>query len=143
MTTPQPPNQLGPVVNRLPDILLHISRYSGRGLSRLARDAGIDNSILYRLINHDTNPSVVHVMRVLKALERQLGKPIHPDEVIAEYGAFRTPFVCDLVGCPGCLPPGARDERNDMTEAFKLIKPGQWICSLYPAGYKRNNPLHA
>ncbi len=98
----------GPVVNRFSDVLQHTSRFSSKGVSRLAREAGVHPSSLSRLLNNKINPSFALVARLTAAVEKEIGYRIDPRELISENGIFAD-SVCGLVGCRGCsLTP--RDE---------------------------------
>lgn len=91
----------GPVVNRFSDVLQHTSRFSSKGVSRLAHEAGVHPSSLSRLMNNKINPSFALVARLTAAVEKELGFRIDPRELISEHGAFAD-SVCGLVGCRGC-----------------------------------------
>ena len=108
MKHPPQTKAFGQVVNRFSDALEHTSRFSCKGVSRFAQEAGIHPSSLSRLIHNKINPSFALVARLTAALEKELGYKIDPRDLIAEHGAFAS-SVCDLVGCSGCsLTP--RDE---------------------------------
>src|SRR4051812_23859914 len=108
MQQPTPSQVFGPAINRFSDVMAHHSRYSFKGVSRLARDAGVSPSSVSRLISGKMNPSFLMVARLAKAIEKHTGVRIDPRDLLSENGDFPTPFVCDLVGCKGCLPDQAR-----------------------------------
>ncbi len=124
----------GPTINRVADLMAHTSRYSFKGTSRLAADAGVSPSAVSRLLHGKLNPSFVLVARVTGALEAQLGRRIDPRDLVAEHGEFLTAYACGLAACPGCLPENALDEFGDLKPAFEGIRPGAWVASRYPRG---------
>ena len=133
----KPPTQaFGPAINRVSDVMVHTKRYAFKGVTKLAQDARVSASSISRLINGKLNPSFVMVARLTRALERDLGFKIDPRDLVAESGEFLTGAVCDLVGCRGCLPANAHDEFGDIKPAFADVKPGTWITSRFPKGYR-------
>lgn len=136
-----PPQAFGPPVTRLGDVMAHTTRYAFKGVKRLAHDAGVSPSAVSRLMGGKTNPSFLMVARIVDALERELGFPIDPRDLVAEGGNFRTRHSCDLCLCRGCLPDAATDEFGDLKQAFYGIEPGKWVTSRHPRGYEENvNP---
>ncbi len=132
-----PPKQaFGPTINRIADVMAHTNRYAFCGVARLAADAKVSPSSISRLINGKMNPSFALVARVTTALEATVGYRIDPRELVAELGRFLTPHTCDLMGCQGCLPGNAMDEFGDIKPAFADVRPGRWVTSRYPKGYK-------
>lgn len=132
------PQVFGPAINRLTDVMAHSDRFAFRGVSRLAREAGVSPSSVSRLINGRMNPSFLMVARLAKALEKQFGFRIDPGDLVAENGLFITPYVCQVVGCDGCLPETAHDEFGSLKPAYADVKSGQWVTSRYPRGYKHS-----
>ena len=130
----QPSPVFGPAINRFADVLAHHDRFAFKGVSRLARDAGVSPSSVSRLINGKMNPSFFMVARLTEALERQFGFRIDPRDLIAENGRFLSRYVCDLVQCDGCLPENALDEFGAVKEAFKNVESGKWVTSRHPHG---------
>ncbi|MBI1331273.1 MAG: hypothetical protein GC165_00165 [Armatimonadetes bacterium] len=128
----------GPTFNRLTDVLEHTDRYAFVPVKRLALDTGVNPSSISRLLNHQINPSFALVARITAAIEKELGMPIDPRNIVAEGGKFLTHSVCDLVGCPGCLPAAAYDELDETNTAFLGVKPGTWVSSRHPHGYTSN-----
>ena len=132
----KPPSQaLGPAINRVADVMAHTPFYQFKGTGRLAADARVDSSVISRLIHGQINPSFLLVARVTTALEERLGVRLDPRDLVAEEGRFLTNYVCDLVGCRGCLPDTALDEFGDRKTAYLGVEPGMWVCSRYPKGY--------
>lgn len=134
MFKPPPSQVLGPAVNRFADVMAHHDRFAFKGVSRLAREAGVSPSSVSRLVNGKGNPSFLMVVRLTEALERTFGYSIDPRDLVAENGEFIHRFCCDLVGCPGCLPENALDEFGDVKSMYKDVKPGQWVSSRHPKG---------
>jgi len=126
----------GPAICRIGDVMAHTSWYAFCGVSRLAKDAQVNASSLSRVLNGKTNPSFLMVARITAALERRLGIRLDPRDLIAESGVFRTSALCDVVGCPGCLPQQAYDEFSDLKPTYAGIKKGTWVTSRYPRGYQ-------
>lgn len=134
---PPPTQAFGPGVNRIGDVMSHLTKYGFKSVGRLAADAGVSPSAVSRLINGKMNPSFLMVARITDALERQLGYRIDPRELVAEWGRFPTRFTCDLIdGCRGCIPEAATDEHGDTKRAFEGVRPGKWVTSRYPNGYE-------
>jgi len=93
----------------------------------MATDCGVSRSAITRLLSGKSSPSYKLVARVAHALEVELGKPISIRELVSESGEYPTPWICGLVGCPGCTPPAASESRDPkIREAFKDVKPGYW-----------------
>lgn len=131
----------GPVINRFADLMAHSKDYAFLGVSRLARDAGVNPASVSRLINGKVNPSFALVARLTTVLERQFGLVIDPRDLVAEEGRFLTTYACDLVACPGCLPERAVDEFGTLKAAYNGVKPGKWITSRYPRGLRKEDQL--
>lgn len=104
--------------NRIAAIMIHTDRYSFKGRSRLARDAGVSKSAISRLLNGTTRPTYRVVDRVIRALEREMGRSLDFREVISQDGNYATAWVCRLMGCAGCLPEHAKQDSR--------IEPGMW-----------------
>lgn len=135
MPTKATPQAFGPPVNRIKDFILHLDIYAFKGVTRLAADARVSPSAVSRVLSGKTNPSALMLARIVSALERRSGRRIDARDLVAENGEFLTRFVCELAGCRGCLPEGARDEYGDLKPAFQGVKPGAWVCSKHPRGY--------
>ncbi|BDI34147.1 hypothetical protein CCAX7_61980 [Capsulimonas corticalis] len=114
------------VQNRVAAIMAHTTRYAFKGQSRLAKDAGASEAAVSRLVNGCSHPSYRLVYAVTRALERALGRPLSPDEIVSYGGSYPTPSVCRLAGCPGCLPDEAYDEDERLRPEFQGVKPGDW-----------------
>jgi transcriptional regulator with XRE-family HTH domain len=134
----KPPTQqvYGPVINRISDLMIHSNRYAFKGVTRLAKDAGVSPSSVSRIINGKMNPSFWMIDKLTSALERALGFEINPRDLAATMGGFKTLYVCDVVHCDGCLPPSALDEYGNLTPAWEGVLPGTWVTSKYPNGYQ-------
>lgn len=130
------PQVFGPAINRLADVMAHNDKFAFKGVRRLAKDAGVSPSSVSRLMNGKINPSFIFVARLTTALEKQFGFRIDPRDLVAENGQFLTRFACDLVGCRGCLPDNSHDEFGSLKETFIDVKPGEWITSRHPKGFK-------
>lgn len=106
--------------------MAHSSRYSFRGTSRLAKDAGVAKSTICQLRHGRSNPFYVTLQRVIGQLEFQLARRLRTREVVSEDGTYPTKFVCKLVGCPGCIPEEAFLPDGTMKNEWKQVLPGQW-----------------
>ncbi len=115
--------------NRILALMAHTSRYAFKGETRLAHDAGVSKSAVCRLLNGNSSPSCAPVVAGTKALEKRLGRPLDPRDLISFDGCYPTASACELAGCRGCLPPEAYDEDNQLRPEFKDVKPGQWCVS--------------
>lgn len=137
MNNHPPPKAFGPTINRISDVMAHTMQFSFWGVGRLAEQAGVSRSTVSRIINGKINPSFVLVARLTAALEAELGRRIDPRDLVAENGAFLTPYTCDLVGCSGCLPERAYDEFGDLKPAYQSVTKGQWVTSRFPKGFQK------
>ena len=104
----------------------HTSRYAFKGRARLAADVGVSRSTITRLIDGRSAPSFTLVSKIAHALERQLKRHIDPHELFSTDGEYPTPSVCDLCGCPGCMPDAAYDDEDNLKAEFRTIHPGDW-----------------
>lgn len=121
------------VFNRLRAVMSHSVRYSFKGETRLAEDAGVSKSALNRLVNGQSSPSFVLVCALSGALSKELSRRIEPSELVSYDGTYLTRFVCQLCGCKGCLPGEAYDEEENLRPEYSHIKPGQWSTEDFPA----------
>jgi len=128
------PQVFGPTINRLADVMAHHDRFAFKGVSRLAREAGVSPASVSRLINGVSNPSFLMVARLTEALEKAYGYRIDPRDLVAESGNFIHKFCCDVAGCTGCLPDNALDEFGDLKPTFDGVQPGTWVSSRHPKG---------
>ena len=109
--------------------MAHTTRYSFKGQARLAQDAGVERSTISRLIAGRTRPSFSLIFTIAELFEQQLGVPLDPRELISVTGSYRTPSVCALCGCTGCLPAEAYDENDCRRETCEDMQPGQWMVT--------------
>lgn len=131
----------GPLIQRFADVLDHINRYQFHRVTRLAKDSGVSPSTVSRIISNQFNPSFALIEKLTNAIEKELGYPIDPRDLIAHNGRFRTRSVCDLTGCEGCLPSIALDEFGSTKPAYQGIAPGTWVTSLYPRGFRNEEGI--
>lgn len=117
------------VHNRILALMAHTSRYAFQGETRLAKDAGVSKSAISRLLRGHSSPSFALVVVLTKALEKRLGRPLDPRDLISLDGNYPTATACELAGCKGCWPAEAYDEHNRLKPEFKNVKPGQWAIS--------------
>ena len=139
---PQVPQTDPPAVvqNRLPAIMAHTFWYAFEPQARLAKDAGVSRSTVSRLITGKINPSFRLVQAITTALTQRLNDtmdvpmtaPLDPREVFSTDGCYPTPSVCQLAGCPGCLPEEAYDRHGNRKPAYRDMNPGDWCRSPEP-----------
>ena len=113
--------------NRLRAILPHIAYYSIQGMARLAEDCGVSASMISLLLNLKRSPSYVLVASVTQAISTRSGKTIPLQEIFSPDGCYPTASTCELMGCNGCRPASAWDERSLTLKPNKL--PGD-LCPL-------------
>jgi transcriptional regulator with XRE-family HTH domain len=111
---------------------MHTRRYAFKRQSNLARDTGLSESAISRLVRGHSRPYFETMVKVADALEAELGKRIHPSELASIDGRYPTANVCELVGCPGCLPDEAYNEDGERLPDWECEEPGKW--SLRPIG---------
>jgi transcriptional regulator with XRE-family HTH domain len=112
--------------NRVGALMVHCARYSFRGTSRLAADAGLAKSTVSQLVRGKSHPLYSTLLAVVKCLESQLGRTLDLREVFSTDGQYPTPFVCELTGCRGCLPDSAYSKDGTRKERSLAIEPGTW-----------------
>ena len=122
----QSPNDDSFVHNRIRDVLIHTKWYAFKGEARLAHDARMSKAGLSRIINGQSAPSFRAICKIVAALEKELGLPVDPREVVSFTGTYPTPSVCDLVGCRGCLPDAAYLENDERRPGFTDDQKGRW-----------------
>lgn len=114
------------VHNRIREVMLHLSRYGCKPQARLAEDAGVSPAAISRLLAGRSVPTFALVMALTRALEDRLDKRIDPRELVSFSGDFPTKSVCDLCGCPGCLPPQVYGTDDEVRPEYRHIRSGQW-----------------
>lgn len=123
---------LSPILHtRLREVMAHTSRYAFKGEARLAADAGVSKSAINRLINKKASSTYWVVLAVTQALEKVLKRSFDPRELVSLDGAYPTGSTCKLVGCRGCQPSEAYDEKGNVRPDFRHLKPGEW--ALFPS----------
>ena len=90
------------VTHRLRAILAHTTKYAFDGASKLARDVGVTPSAISRILSGKRFPSFALMMKITEVLEKELGRPLDPRELMTISGNYPTESVCDLCGCRGC-----------------------------------------
>ena len=128
------------VHNRILALMVHTNRYAFKGETRLAADAGVSKSAVCRLLNGRSSPSFALVVAITRALEKQLGRPLDPRDLISTDGQFPTPSACQLAGCKGCLPAEVYDENDKVKPEYQHLRPGQWTV-LTPTPSAKSNEL--
>ncbi len=112
--------------NRISALMTHIARYSFRGTSRLASDSGLAKSTISQLVHGKSNPLYSTLREVVKCFEFHLGRCIDLRDVASDDGTYPTRFVCDLAGCPGCLPDSVYRADGSRKPEFQTLLVGRW-----------------
>lgn len=122
------PAQAPPSVDhRLRAVLLHVPYFSTEGPARLAVACGVARSTISRLLRGRVAPTYQLAQTIAGAISQRHGKSIDLRELFTTDGTYPTPSTCELMGCKGCLPPEAWDERTDrLKPAWRHQKPGEW-----------------
>ncbi len=115
-----------PVTNRLTALMAHTSRYSFEGPARLAADLGVPRSTVLRMLRGQTHPSFGLALATINRLEEATGHSLDAREVFSLDGSYPTPFVCDLLDCPGCLPDEIYDREDNVKPEFAHLRSGRW-----------------
>lgn len=121
--------------NRLHAVMSHIGYLTFKGKTRLAREAGVSHSVVSRIISGKSSPSFAVVAAITRALEKRLGRQIDPRDIVNFDGAYPTPSVCQLCGCPGCLPDEAYTEDDVLKPQYRGLRSGHWHFDMV-------SPLH-
>ena len=106
--------------NRILALMAHTSRYAFQGETRLAHDAGVSKSAVSRLLRGHSNPSFALVVALTRALEKRVGRPLDPRDLISLDGHYPTATACELAGCKGCLPPKPMTSRTASSRNTKM-----------------------
>lgn len=121
--------------NRVAAVMLHVPWYTISGQARLARDAGVSKSAISRLLSGQSAPGYLLANAVTAALERRMGRSLHPRDLFSPDGTYPTASVCDLCGCRGCVPGQAYDESSDtLRPQFRHLRAGEWDLSVQAHG---------
>lgn len=117
--------------NRVAALMAHTSRYSFRGTSRLAKDAGVAKSTVCHILHGRSNPFFKTVTPIVKSLEFQLARKLNVREVFSDDGTYPTKHVCRLAGCKGCLPDSVHQSDGSIKRAWAHIRPGRWTGDVF------------
>lgn len=112
--------------NRVAALMMHTSRYSFRGTSRLAKDSGLAKSTICHIVHGRTNPLYRTVAPIISNLEYQLARKLNVRDVFSEDGSFPTKHVCKLAGCKGCLPDRLHNVDGSIKPQWSHVQPGKW-----------------
>lgn len=116
-------------LQRLRAVLLHVPYYSIEPKARLAQDTGLSQNAISRIVRGKLTPSQATVQLICRAIQRRSGVKLKSGELFRSNSHFPTRSVCTLMGCKGCLPPEAWDERSDrLKTSWRNQKPGEWSC---------------
>lgn len=91
------------VSQRIRLIMEHTTRYAFDGVSRLAEDVGVSKSAISRILQGKRTPSFSLMIAITEALEQEIQRPLDPRDLMTVSGKYRTPSVCALCGCTGCV----------------------------------------
>lgn len=111
--------------------MLHSKRYSSKGRSRLAADCGISKSAITRLLSGRSKPTFRIMWRIADALERDLGRKLDMRDLFSETGEYPCTFVCQLLGCSGCLPARATQDDGRRNPKYHGLKRGFWTGDVH------------
>lgn len=112
--------------NRVAALMMHTSRYSFRGTSRLAKDCGLAKSTICHIVHGRTSPLYRTVAPIIRNLEYQLARKLNVRDVFSEDGSFPTKHVCKLAGCKGCLPDRLHNLDGSIKPEWSRVQPGTW-----------------
>jgi hypothetical protein len=98
------------VENRIRTFMEHSTRYAFMGPTRLAKDCGVSDAAICRLLSGYSSPSFAMVAKITKAFEQEFKRSIDPREIFAIDGQYLTDKACTLLGCNGCTPEAAWNE---------------------------------
>lgn len=106
------------VENRIRAFMEHSTRYAFMGSMRLAKDCGVSDAAICRLLSGYGSPSYAMIVRLTQAFEKEFKQAIDPRDVAAIDGAFLTPTVCEVVGCKGCTPQAAWNDDDTLKPEY-------------------------
>ena len=112
--------------NRLGAIIAHATRYDLYGVKCLAADSGVSKATISRWLNGSVTPLYIKFAEVVKCLEAEIGIRIPTYEILRGNDGYPTPFVCQLVGCRGCLPDAVMNSDGSRKSEFLHVKSGKW-----------------
>src|ERR1700722_8339469 len=108
------------IQNRIKPIMAHIFWYTIQGQYRLARDCGLSQATISRLVRDEIEPSPHVAATASKGLPTRLGMPLALRECFSLDGTYPTPRVCDLTGfCGGCFPYEALQDDGTMKPEYR------------------------
>lgn len=106
------------VENRIRAFMEHSSRYSFMGEARLAKDCGVSDAAICRLLIGYSSPSFAMLCKLTAAFEKEFKKRIDPRELAAIDGKYPSPTVCEIVDCKGCSPQAAWNPDDTMKSEY-------------------------
>jgi transcriptional regulator with XRE-family HTH domain len=106
------------VENRIRTFMEHSTRYAFMGEARLAKDCGVSDAAICRLLIGYSSPSFAMLCKLTAAFEKEFKKSIDPRELAAIDGKYPSPTVCEIVGCKGCTPQAAWNEDDTMKPGY-------------------------
>lgn len=112
--------------NRIAAIVSHLDDFQVRRLSRFSQDAGVSKATVSRLFRGRTCTSLFVAMRVQRLVNACLRRRLSLNELFSEDGHYPTRFVCQLVGCPGCLPETIFAGDGAIDPSWAHVRPGRW-----------------
>lgn len=92
----------------------------------MAKDACVAKSTVCQLVNGTTSPLYKTLDRIVSRLEFQIARKLNAREVFSQDGQYPTSFVCQLVGCSGCLPEFAYLPDGSIKSEWAEVQPGKW-----------------
>jgi transcriptional regulator with XRE-family HTH domain len=107
------------VENRIRVFMEHSTRYAFMGAARLAKDCGVSDASICRLLSGYSSPSFAMVAKITKAFEIEFKMTLDTREIFAIDGQYPTGDACALLGCNGCTPQGAWNDDDTLKEEYQ------------------------
>ncbi len=96
----------------------HSTRYAFKSEARLAKDCGVSDAAICRLLIGYSSPSFAMLCKLTAAFEKEFKKQIDPRELAAIDGHYPTPTVCEIVACKGCSPQAAWNDDDTIKPEY-------------------------
>jgi len=106
------------VENRIREFMEHSTRYAFMGSSRLAKDCGVSDAAICRLLSGLGSPSFAMMAKITRAFEKEFKRQIDPREIAAIDAKYLTSSVCTLLGCKGCTPQAAWNDDDTLKPEY-------------------------
>src|SRR5690606_26060687 len=107
------------VENRIRVFMEHSTRYAFMGPARLAKDCGVSDASICRLLSGYSSPSFAMVAKITRAFEKEFKMTLDTREIFAIDGQYPTGDACALLGCKGCTPQSAWNDDDTLKEEYQ------------------------